>query len=359
MNKFFNTKINPFNKKEEGFTIVELLVVIAIIAVLTAIALPFLFNNTTNAAKATVKSDVKNSVTAITAALVEDSTLGTEALKAEAVITGDNQILVGGSGYDFTVTGSSTDPRLSDWGYTYADGVYSETEGNGNDGGGEGVDDYFIDSNGVTVKCPGVNVGESFTLNETTYVKVSREMIEEDTSIAETSCTTGITDMSYLFYNKTTFDGDISHWDTSSVTNMGGMFGVETGATSVFNQPIGNWDVSNVEYMGYMFSEAASFNQDISGWDVSKVEYMGYMFFRASSFNQPIGRWNVSNVWDMTAMFYNTSVGFPFPPTAPSSFNQDLSGWCVSIIAEKPFMFDDSADAWTLPKPVWGSCPAP
>ena len=51
MRKFFNTKLNPFSKKEEGFTIVELLVVIAIIAVLAAIALPFFLGNTAKAAK--------------------------------------------------------------------------------------------------------------------------------------------------------------------------------------------------------------------------------------------------------------------------------------------------------------------
>ena len=28
----------------------------------------------------------------------------------------------------------------------------------------------------------------------------------------------------YLFYNKTTFNSDISNWNVSSVTNMSGMF---------------------------------------------------------------------------------------------------------------------------------------
>lgn len=40
-----------------------------------------------------------------------------------------------------------------------------------------------------------------------------------------------------------------------------------------------------------------------------------------------------------------------------TSFNQDLSNWCVSLIPKKPSNFDLSATAWTLPRPVWGTCP--
>ena len=43
--------------------------------------------------------------------------------------------------------------------------------------------------------------------------------------------------------------GEISNWDVSNVTNMGGMF---LNAES-FNQPLNNWNVSKVMYMGHMF----------------------------------------------------------------------------------------------------------
>ena len=39
--------------------------------------------------------------------------------------------------------------------------------------------------------------------------------------------------------------GDISQWDVSNVTDMGGMFG----NASSFNQPLNNWNVSNVRRM--------------------------------------------------------------------------------------------------------------
>jgi hypothetical protein len=40
-----------------------------------------------------------------------------------------------------------------------------------------------------------------------------------------------------------------------------------------------------------------------------------------------------------------------------ASFNQDLSRWCVTLIPSTPTWFDAGATSWTLPKPVWGTCP--
>ena len=53
--------------------------------------------------------------------------------------------------------------------------------------------------------------------------------------------------------------GDISNWDTSSVTNMNHMFHY----AESFNQPLNKWNVSNVVDMGYMFRDANSFNQPL------------------------------------------------------------------------------------------------
>jgi surface protein len=70
--------------------------------------------------------------------------------------------------------------------------------------------------------------------------------------------TSSIADMSRLFQNSD-FNGDISKWDVSRVTNMHCMF---YGATS-FNQDLSSWDVSNVKYMHRMFCEVTSFNSDL------------------------------------------------------------------------------------------------
>ena len=176
-----------------------------------------------------------------------------------------------------------------------------------------------------------------------------------------------VTDMSNMFQNATSFDQDISGWDVSNVTNLARMF---IGATS-FNQDISMWDVSKVTNMNAMFNGAISFNQPLNSWNVSNVTDMYYMFNGASAFNQPLNSWNVSNVTDMSNMFqYATSFDQPLNSwnvsnvtdmyymfNGASAFNQDLSQWCVSNITEHPSIFDLGATNWTLPKPVWGTCP--
>ena len=185
---------------------------------------------------------------------------------------------------------------------------------------------FYLAENGVTIKCPLANVGESGFVDGVEYTKRTRDMIT--TSNASTTCTSGISDMSELFEGEDTFNDDISHWDVSSVTNMRHMF-VE--ATS-FNQDIGSWDVSNVSNMRYMFTAAASFNKDIGSWDVSSVTDMNSMFRFAAEFDQDIGQWDVSNVTDMSEMF----VG---PLASTHSFNQDIGSWDVSSVTNMRGMF--------------------
>jgi surface protein len=84
----------------------------------------------------------------------------------------------------------------------------------------------------------------------------------------------GVTNMGALFEGATTFNDDLSDWDTSHVTRMVAMF---SGATA-FNQDLSKWDVSSVTDMSWMFSGATAFNQDLSGWNVSIGTNMRSMF---------------------------------------------------------------------------------
>ena len=127
-----------------------------------------------------------------------------------------------------------------------------------------------------------------------------------------------VTSMSELFYNKGSFNADISRWDTSSVTNMYRMFHLPRvqpryrcmgylerhehdemfESARAFNQDIGTWDTSSVTTMYAMFYQAYAFNQHLSRWDVSSVTTMGYMFYDANAFNtMPVG-WDTSKVTD-------------------------------------------------------------
>ena len=82
-----------------------------------------------------------------------------------------------------------------------------------------------------------------------------------------------ITDMSYLF-EETDFNGDISSWNVSNVTNMRSMFF----GCKEFNCDISNWDVSNIKDMSCMFWKCSKFNSNISNWNVSNVKNTEYIF---------------------------------------------------------------------------------
>ena len=135
-------------------------------------------------------------------------------------------------------------------------------------------------------------------------------------------------------------------FDLTGTTNFSSMFRECSSLTSV--NGIGLWDTSSVTDMSGMFGSATAFNQDISSWDVSSVYGMNAMFLGATSFNQPLNYWNVSNVSYMSNMF-----------TYATSFNQDISGWNVSSVIYMPgFMagkstadysyYDDLLIAWSV-----------
>jgi surface protein len=127
--------------------------------------------------------------------------------------------------------------------------------------------------------------------------------------------TSSITDLSGLFL-MSDFNGDISKWDVSNVTNMVDVFAY----AHSFNQDISSWDVSNVICMGGMFWDATSFNQDISSWDVSNVTDMRDMFLDAKRFNQDLSSWDVSNVKDMECWLEGTPVKNKFKTWFPEFY---------------------------------------
>ncbi len=100
-----------------------------------------------------------------------------------------------------------------------------------------------------------------------------------------------VTSMYAMFYEATSFNGDISRWNTAQVTNM-----------------------------QYVFDGATSFNQDLGRWNTEKVTSMTQMFYRASSFNQDIGRWNVEAVTSMSNMFNGVTL-------SPANYDALLTGW--------------------------------
>ena len=64
--------------------------------------------------------------------------------------------------------------------------------------------------------------------------------------------------------------GEINTWDVGRVTSMTHLFHAIPRA-SAFSSYIGDWNVSGVTDMSDMMDDCSTFNQDISGWDVSRV----------------------------------------------------------------------------------------
>jgi len=182
--------------------------------------------------------------------------------------------------------------------------------------------------------------------------------------------TAKVIDMRGMFLAADSFDRNIGGWNTSGVTDMSWMFY----EASSFSSDIGGWDTSRVTNMSYMFGNADSFNENIGSWDTSDVNDMRYMFSGASLFNSDIGGWDTSSVIDMGQMFYYASdfdqdignwdtsnvTDMESMFLNASAFNRDLSGWCVPLIDSEPDHFDDGATSWTKDpdwRPDWGNCP--
>ena len=185
-----------------------------------------------------------------------------------------------------------------------------------------------------------------------------------------------VQDMSSMF-RKSSFNGDISGWNVSSVTTMSNMFS----SASAFNGDISGWNVSSVTDMSDMFHDASAFNWNLNDWNVSSVTdhvrhvltsasafncdtsttgtspqspTMSDMFHDASAFNGDISGWNVSSVTDhvrhvprrlclqrrhlwLERLLSHRHVRHV--PRRHSTFNGDISGWNVSSVADMSYMF--------------------
>lgn len=143
--------------------------------------------------------------------------------------------------------------------------------------------------------------------------------------------TSNITLMGGMFAYCSSFNQSLSTWDTSNVTDMSNMFY----RCTALNQPFESWNVGKVTNMGTMFAECPALNCDLNSWNVSSVTNMHAMFYNCTNFNGLITNWNTANVATMNSMFANASA-----------FNRNLSGWNVAKVTDRLY-YDSNATVWT------------
>ena len=189
---------------------------------------------------------------------------------------------------------------------------------------------FYLDSNGITIKCENASPGDTWMSFGVEYLAVDNQTIRSELADGRdlsTVCTSHVTELQETFFFSPGFNDDIRSWDVSNVVRFHRTFSQAT----TFNRDIGMWDVSSATTMDRMFESASSFNGDISNWDVTNVTNMHGMFRFASSFNQNISNWDMSGVLEMSEMFLEAR-----------SFNQDISGWDVSQVENFASIFSNA-----------------
>jgi len=117
----------------------------------------------------------------------------------------------------------------------------------------------------------------------------------------------------------------VTSWGQSAITSLSGAFNcgdnpVTSILTSVASIPPSVVDTS------YMF-KGATFNGDISNWDVSGVTNMQYMFINAASFTAAgLHKWTLTACTSFEGMFRGTSAAYT-STDASGTFIEDLSSW--------------------------------
>ena len=201
----------------------------------------------------------------------------------------------------------------------------------------------------LTGTTAGTNWNWTFNNNASNFGEMFRRAGNFNGDISNWN-TSKVTDMNYMFAmdaqaTKHQFDQNIGSWDVGEVTNMSNMFN-----NSIFNQDIGNWDTSKVTSMSFMLSGNANFNQDINtkdyaagnriAWDVSACTDFQYMFSNSIGFSTSVNKWKIhtgsSNV-NMNNMFagatsFNSSLNTEQFTVGQGSYQQTYLAWDIQKV---------------------------
>lgn len=134
----------------------------------------------------------------------------------------------------------------------------------------------------------------------------------------------------YMFYGMNKCEKfDLSHFDTSAVINMSGMFAYVGCIKGIDNVDFSSFDTSKVQKMNAMFVNSGFRTLDLSSFDTSHVTNMAYMF-RGCKFLETLNlkNWNTSKVTSMSYMF-----AYDVMPTLDlSSFVKNVNGCSIDCM---------------------------
>ena len=158
------------------------------------------------------------------------------------------------------------------------------------------------------------------------YLFYNSSSSEFDVSRIDTSKTISMSGMFYNCFNLTSLD--VSNFDTSKVIYMDSMFYYCSNLTSL---DLSNFNTSNVTSMSGMFYDCFNLTSlDLSNFNTSKVTYMSSMFSSCSNLTSlDLSNFNTSNVTSMSNMFYHCS----------NLTSLDLSNFDTSKVTSMSYMF--------------------
>ena len=261
-------------------------------------------------------------------------------------ITSDGQITIPttGSGYNYEVSWfNETNPGT-------AEGALSSQTGDAFISGLENSSSYRVEITGDFPRIYFNNTGDKNKIQsieqwgDIAWTSMNRAFYgcsDLTYNAADAPDLSSVTDLSQMFQNAVSFDGDLDSWDVSAVENMNSLFN----GASAFNGNISSWSVANVNTMNSTFMNAAAFNQNLSSWDVGSVVFFTQVFRGCTNFNQDISGWDVSSGTAMNGMFQDATA-----------FDQDISGWAVNGITSMNAMFSGATAFNNGGAPLtWGS----
>ena len=158
--------------------------------------------------------------------------------------------------------------------------------------------------------------------------------------------TSKVTDMNSMFMNCSSLTAlDVSHFDTNKVTDMWDMF---CNCSSLTVLDLSHFDTSNVTNMNMMFDACSSLTTlDLSHFDTSKVANMSMMFYGCSSLTTlDLSHFDTSKVTNMDHMFYEckklTTLDVSHFNTSKVTNMQQMLEGCRSLTTLDISHFDTS-----------------